>query len=174
AEDSQPVVKIYAETTIPDDLLQIAVGGRDEAEVGLERRRSAHALVLALLQDAQELGLYRGCQLADLVEEHGAARGEFEAAALELVGPGEGTAIMAEELRFDEGLRQSRAVHDDERSLGTPARTVDGASEQFLPRAALAGQEHSGLLRGDQHCLIQRLAKDRRLPDDAVEPVLFP
>ena len=97
-EDGESVVEIYSETAIPDHLLQVSIGGRDQADVGPERRRSAHPLVLALLQDTQKLGLDRGRQLADLVEEQRTARGELEAAALELVGSGEGAALMAEEL----------------------------------------------------------------------------
>src|SRR5882724_731224 len=69
AEDGEPVVEITAKTPIHDGLLQIVVGRCDEPDVSAERRRSTDTLVLALLEDAQELGLDSGRQLADLVEE---------------------------------------------------------------------------------------------------------
>src|SRR5262249_23166392 len=86
AKYRESIVEIRAKTAIPDDALHVSVGGRDQADIGLEGRRSADALVLTLLQDPQELRLRRGRQLADLVEEQRAARGELEAAALQLVG----------------------------------------------------------------------------------------
>src|SRR6266436_2042923 len=172
AEDGEPVVEIIAETAIHDGLLQIVVGRCDETDVGAERRRATDTFVLALLDDAQELGLDRGRQLADLVEEQRAARGQLEAAALELVGSGEGATLVPEELRLDERLGQRRAVDGDEGPLGTPARIVDGASDQFLSRAALSGEQHRRLCRSDARRLIERLPEGRRLADDPVEAVL--
>src|SRR5215470_9343644 len=173
AKYGEAIVQIHAEAALADDVPQVSVGGRDEADVGLERRRSAHALVLTLLKDAQELRLRRGRQLSDLVEKQRAACGELEAAALELVGSREGTPLMAEKFRLDEGLRQRCAVDGHERALGTPTRIVDGASDELLSRAALTRQEHGRFLRGDERCLNQRLSKNGSVPDDAVEPVLF-
>src|SRR5207247_10486244 len=60
-----------------------------------------------------------------------------EAAALEPVGSREGATLVPEELRLDERLGQRRAVDGDEGTLGTPARIVDGASDQFLRRGAV-------------------------------------
>jgi len=71
----------------------------------------------------------------DLVEKQRAARGQLEAAALELVGSGEGATLVAEQLRLDERLGQSRAIDGDKGPLGTPARIVNGASDQFLSGA---------------------------------------
>src|SRR5882762_1715997 len=65
AEDGESVVEVTAETPIHDGLLQIAVGRCDETNVGAERRRAADTLVLALLNDAEELGLDNGRLLAD-------------------------------------------------------------------------------------------------------------
>src|SRR5262245_46764939 len=121
--------------------------------------RSAHALVLTLLHHAQELRLRRGRQLPDLVEEQRAARGDLEPAALELVGSREGTPLMAEELRLDEGLRQSCAVHGDEGRLRATARIVDRASDKLFTRTALTREEHRGVLRRDERGLVQGLPK---------------
>src|SRR6266403_600297 len=65
AEDGESVVESTAETPIHDGQLQIAVGRGDETHVGAGRRRAADTLVLALLDDAEELGLDNGRPLAD-------------------------------------------------------------------------------------------------------------
>jgi hypothetical protein len=50
-------------------LSAITVGRGDQADIGLERRRSPEPLGLPLLQHAEELRLHRGRELTDLVEE---------------------------------------------------------------------------------------------------------
>src|SRR5262249_18085197 len=81
---------------------EIAVGGGDEAQVERARRKGADAGDLAGLDDAQELDLQAHRQLADLVEEHGAAVGALEEAGLVAAGAGEGAALVAEELALDQ------------------------------------------------------------------------
>jgi hypothetical protein len=75
---------------------------------------------------------------------------------------------MAEQLRLDERLGQGCAVDGDE-GTRPPARVVDGASDQLLARAALAGEEHGRLRGGDSRCLFQHRAKSRSVTDDAFE-----
>ena len=79
-EDVEPVVEVLAELALRDQRLEVAVGGRDDADVDLDRLGAADALELALLQHAQQLDLHLQRQVADLVEEQGAAVGELEAA----------------------------------------------------------------------------------------------
>src|SRR6266568_2330962 len=69
----QPEVEIAAEGAAGDLGLEVAVGGRDEAHVDGARPEPADAQHLPGLDDAQELGLGGGRQLAELVEEDGAA-----------------------------------------------------------------------------------------------------
>ena len=65
---------------------------------------AADAAELALLEDAEELGLDAGRHLADLVEEERAAVGELEAARAAVAGAGEGAALVAEELALEQVL----------------------------------------------------------------------
>ena len=92
----------------------------------------------ALLEHAQQLGLRRQRQLADLVEEQRAAAGGLERAAAQPVGAGEGAALVAEQLALDELLRQRGAVDRDERRLLARPEPVQLARDQLLARAALA------------------------------------
>ncbi len=104
---------------------------------------AAERLVLALLQDAQELDLHRGAELADLVEEERAAGGLGDAALALLDGAGEGALLVTEELGLDDGLGQRREVHADEGPVA-PAALVDEARDQLLAGAALAEHQHVG------------------------------
>ena len=70
----QPKVEVLAERAARDLGLEVAVGGGDEAHVDLPRPHAADARDLARLEHAQQLRLQRQRQLADLVEEDGAAR----------------------------------------------------------------------------------------------------
>ena len=81
-----------------------------------ERLGPADALEFPLLEDAEQLGLRRSGQLADLVEEDRAAGGALEPAGPLAVGAGEGASLVAEELALDQALGQRAAVDPDERA----------------------------------------------------------
>src|SRR6185369_9088224 len=91
AEDRQSVEKVFAEPSFRHRAFEIAIGGRDETNVGLQRRRAADSLVPALLEHAQELRLRRRGELAYLVEKQRAACRKLEPTTLQLVRTGEGT-----------------------------------------------------------------------------------
>ena len=78
--DVEAVEQVLAEPAGGDLPGQVAVRGRDDPGVGAEGLGPADALELPLLEDAEDLGLGREGQLADLVEEDGAAGGALEPA----------------------------------------------------------------------------------------------
>jgi len=102
-----------------DRFHEIAVGGRDHAQVDLHWSGRADTLDLALLEDAQQLRLCRKRELADLVEKQRAASGKLDLAWLGAGRTGEGAALVAEQLALDELARQRCAV---DRDKGAPAR----------------------------------------------------
>ena len=117
AHDVQPEVQVFAELAVGDGAIQIAVGGGEHARRRLARRACRRAArELAVLQHLQQLGLQRRRQIANLVEEERPLIGELEFARLVLDGAGEGAALEAEQLGFEQLRRQRRAVHLDERA----------------------------------------------------------
>src|SRR5205814_9201073 len=84
-----------------------------------------HPRELPVLQHLQELGLQRGVELADLVEEDRAAVGHLEAAGLALVGAGEGAPLVAEQLGLEQLARRRRAVELDEGRPSARGMRVD-------------------------------------------------
>ena len=102
----------------------------------------------AVLQDAEELDLHRRRRLADLVEEDRAAVGLVEQPALLADGAGERAALVAEELGLEQRLGEGAAVDRDELPAAAGV-VVDGAGDQLLAGARLAGDQHRGDGLGD-------------------------
>ena len=86
-------------------------------------------------------------EVADFVEEQGAAVGELEATFLAGVRPGEGPFFVSEQLGLDQGFGQRGATHLDERPLGAHRIVVDGVGDQFLAGTRFAANQHVGIGR---------------------------
>src|SRR5207244_7919542 len=115
----------------------------------LDLLRRADALDLAVLEHAQQLHLYAERQLADLVQEDGAAVRRLEEALAVAVGAGEGAAHVPEELALEQRRRERRAVADDEGLVAQRREVVQRTRDQLLARAALAGDERGGGIAGE-------------------------
>jgi len=76
----QPEVKIFPEQALVDQVAQILVGCRDNANICLDRSSTANGGVFALLQNPQEARLSFHGHIADLVEEQRSAVGLLEPA----------------------------------------------------------------------------------------------
>src|SRR5262249_40610003 len=125
-EDAEAIVEVLAERLLSDCLEQIAVGGGQDADIDLDRRAAAYPAGFAALQDAQQLDLRLGRDLADLVEENGATVGQLEAAAAPGDGAGEGPFLMAKQLALHQAGRKGGAVDLDERLVPAFAGRVNG------------------------------------------------
>ncbi|OPZ58915.1 MAG: hypothetical protein BWY87_01241 [Deltaproteobacteria bacterium ADurb.Bin510] len=150
-EDVQTIVEVAPEMALLDALLEVAVGGRDDAHVDLDRTRGAQGLELLFLQHAQQLGLGHLGEFADFIQEDSAAVGLLEAAVTALLGPGEGALLVAEEFGFDQGVGHGRAVDLDEGPGLARAAVVDGSSRQLLAGAGLAVDQNRGVAVGHLH-----------------------
>ena len=133
----------------PDPLGQVPVRGGQDPDLDRRALARAEGPELAVLQDAEELGLDGHRDLGDLVEEDRPSVGLLEQAALVPVGAGEGALLVAEELRFEQALRDGGAVADDERLVLGGAEAVDGPGHDFLAGPGLAGDEDAREVLGD-------------------------
>ena len=113
----QAEIQVVAEQSAGHRLLQVDIGGGDDAHVHAVGARAAQPLELPLLEDAQQLGLQGQGQLADLVEEDGAAVRLFEAAHPGHHRAGEGAFLVTEQFALQQVFRQGGAVHLDERPV---------------------------------------------------------
>ncbi len=98
--------------------------------------------------------------------------GHLEAPDLLRDGPGERAPLVTEELTLEEPRRNGRAIDLDEGSLAAAASVVNGARDQFLPRAGLAEDEHRRVGRRDGLHVLEDVSERAALADDFPERVL--
>src|SRR5579863_4574855 len=96
-DNVQPVIKILAKFVFLDQLAQVSVGGRKNADVNFDGFGSAQAHELALLNHAQELSLGLDADGPDLVEEYGSLVRHLEQPALSGDRRGKGAFDVSEE-----------------------------------------------------------------------------
>src|SRR5262249_22245404 len=86
------------------------------------------------------------------------------------MGAGEGAALVAKQLRFQQRLGDCRAIDRDERLVGGGPRIMDSAREELLARPRLADQQNSRAPRSrDARRQLERLAEQRALADDVLK-----
>ncbi|EAU66163.1 conserved hypothetical protein [Stigmatella aurantiaca DW4/3-1] len=143
----QPEIQVGAEAALAHVLLQVAVGGGDDAHV----HRHCAAIQrghLAALQHAQQLGLKRQGQLSHFVQEEGSPLGGLEDATHALV-PVIHRAHGAEQLALGLLLGDEVAVHDLEGAVTAGGVLVHGARGELLAGARLPLDEEVHVFAGD-------------------------
>jgi hypothetical protein len=165
-ENVEAIVEIAAEGALGDEPRKIAIGGGDDANVHALRAVAAEALEFLLLENAEELGLELERNVADFVEENGAAIGEFEAADFLVDGTGEGAAFVAEKLGFEQAGGNGGAIDFDEGAFTARAEIVDGAGDELLAGAGFAEDENGGRCRRDELDLGESALERSTVTDD--------
>jgi len=94
--DLQAIVQIATEGAHAHRVLEVAVRGSDQANIGFERVFATHSLEGAVLENPQQEELRGGRDLTDLVEEERTALGDLESSALETRRPGECASLVTE------------------------------------------------------------------------------
>src|SRR4030095_13810700 len=138
----EAVKKILPEFAGLHFLLEVAVGGRDEADIYAHVGESADAFEGLLFEKPQQLRLKASGNLADLVEKHGAGIGWLEQNTFSLPAVRECAALVAEEFAFKQLLRKRRAGDVHKRLCGTIAVVVDRLGCEILAGTRFAGQQH--------------------------------
>src|SRR5207245_7576383 len=98
SDDVEPEIMVFAESAISDAFLEVATGGSDDAHLGFARDIFAEPLVFPFLKQTEQLGLDFAGQVANFIEEKGAARGDFDFAPMVAHCASEGAFDMAEKV----------------------------------------------------------------------------
>ncbi len=146
--DRQAVEKIFAEAARPDLRREIAVRGRDDADIGSARATFAHTFELLFLDETQKLGLNLGRDFCDLIEEQRSSLGGLHASRSIPDRTGEGTPGVAEELAREELSAQRGTVHEHEGSPAPRALRVEDTREDPFAGSTLAAQQDGGFRGG--------------------------
>ena len=165
----QTVEEVLAEGLQLDQLLDVGVGGREDADVDLDRLGPSEAHEFLLLHDPQELGLGLEADGGDLVEEDGPLVGRLEQALLQGHGAGERALDVAEEVALEQVRREGAAVDRDEGGVGPVRVQVDGPGDQLLAGPALALEEDRAPGRGGRLDQLEDGLHGLALADDVGE-----
>ena len=130
---------------------------------------TTEALELAILQEAEELALQREGQVSDLVEEERAAVCGFEFTFDPAIGAGEGAPLVAEQLAFDQPVRQAGAVDVDHRPIASVAVVVNRSGDERFSSSSLSTHQDSGVRGCGRHDAPIELDHGPGLADDVVE-----
>ncbi len=126
--------------------------------------RGADPLIGAVLDDAEDLLLHLEGDEADLIEEERTPLCFLESPLAGLLGTGEGTLLVAEELGLDQGGREGRAVHGDQILLPPGREEVQAPGGDLLAAAPLADEQHRSVHRRRTAELALELEEDLALP----------
>src|SRR5262249_6733403 len=137
-DDGEPIEEVLPKRAFRDHLFESARGRGDDPYVDRERPRTAQSEDHLLLDRAEQLHLRGGIALADLIEEQRPLIGRFEEPDLSVIGAGERTFLVAEELRLLEPLRERTAVDRDEGARSAIALDVRESGEHLFAGAGLA------------------------------------
>jgi len=113
-------------------------------------------------------------ELADLVEKDRAAVGDLEASQSPLERARERALHVPEELALHQTRRDCAAVDLDQGAATPSAARVDGARDQLLAGARLAGDQHGGVGRRHALDVAQDLQQGRARADHLDDVVLGP
>ena len=75
-------------------------------------------------------------------------------------------AVGAEELAFEQPLGHRAAIHFDERPVAAWTALMDSAGDEFLSRAAFAGDEDGGIAGGDEPDLSEHFTQGSAFADE--------
>src|SRR5207245_4378371 len=107
---AQPIVEVFPESSGLHFLLEVPLGGADEAHIHLDRLVAADPLELPLLQYTQELDLHHRRDLPDLVQEDGALVRQLEPPLALPQRARKGPTLMPEEFGLKQRLRKGGAA----------------------------------------------------------------
>src|SRR3954465_14674172 len=138
----QPEIQVTAEHALGDILFEVAICGRNHADIHLDRLATADALKRVTFEHTQELGLNLRAHLADFVKHERSLVGRFELAYLALRRSGECTFFMTKQFAFQQGLRKCRAIETTKWRFFSRARKMYCSSHKFLADPAFATNEY--------------------------------
>src|SRR5262249_38723586 len=122
---------------------------------------ASQTVVRYAIQNTQQFDLYLGIEIANFVQEQGAAVSHFKVADLLRVSAAESTLFVSEELALHQMFGDGSAIYVDPRFVAAEGVTVDRTGDHLFARAGFTHDEHRS--RMTRHLLHQ--------PHDALESI---
>src|SRR5437867_9315728 len=162
----EPVVQVFPEGACFNATLEVGVRGGDDPDVDLDLAGAAEAAKLLALDRPQQLRLTAQPHLAHLIEKQRPAVRHLKDAQLAVIGAGERTALMPEQLVLEKVIGQRCAVEGEEFLTPTKTEGMDVASNHFLADPTLATEQDIRVGRCHTPHLVHDRAHARRALDE--------
>jgi hypothetical protein len=160
-KDIETMKQIVSESSLRSKLMEILVGRGNDPDVRAECPQTPEPLELPTLENAKKLHLNRRRRISNLVEAQRASLCSLEPSDPSRGRSSKGAPFVAEELAFEQTLRESAAVHSDERALRSAALSVDLASNKLLADPTLTRDEHRDIALRHPFDAISKLGRHR-------------
>src|SRR5882672_523659 len=122
--------QVRAKPSLFHHLFEVAIGSCNHANVYRHFPVIADTQHAILLQHAQELGLQRSVQIANLIQKEDSAIGRANQSRAIPLSAGKSAATMAEEFAFRDAGSDRAAVKSNQRALGPLAvEAMNGVDE---------------------------------------------
>src|SRR6516165_10108216 len=161
----QAIKQIFAEEALANELPEVVVRRRDDADIGADRHAAADSRELALLKHTQQPSLSLDRHVAYFIEEQRSPLRLLEPSYAACCSAGESALLVTEQFALDQLARDGRHVDRDKGAASPLAIIMQGPGYQLLSGAALPHDRHrevgSHQPREDAVDLLHR----RRAPD---------
>jgi len=147
AKHVQPMKQVLAKLARRHELLEIAVRRGNQAHIDSNLLVPAEPPDATVFNGLQHLGLKRRRQTGQLVEKQSPAVRRFE--KTDACGPGvrERAALVSEQFRFRQRVRQCRTIHLHQRLRRPRSAMMKPAGDGGFARARLAFDQHGREMR---------------------------
>ena len=135
------IEQVFTELALHDPLIQVGIGGTNQADIHGYRLVASHPYHATALEDGEQLRLQMIGQISYFVEENRASISSLELARTVRMGIGKGTLLMPKQLAFEKRLSHSTHIHRYHIPTETLGEAVNLPCKHFLTRTVLARNE---------------------------------
>ena len=163
--DGQPVIQVLPKMTLAYRALQVAIRGRDHANVHLDVAHTTDAPDDLVLQHPQELCLKQRRKLSNLIQKQRSLVGHLKQTLLHRLGIGKRAALVAKKFRLHQCFRNRGAIDRHKRFVFSRALIMNCLRHQILAGSTLSLNQNRAGFAG-RHFL-NKLHQLGHLPRDA-------
>jgi hypothetical protein len=139
--DVNPVKKVSSEATGCNERFQVRMSRSQNAHFSLARLRFAYPTEFARLQEPQEQCLESRRHFGEFVQEESSTVRGFDVADPLTNSAGEGAGHVSEECVFEQALRNSSTIDDDEGPASTERELKERPRDHLLANPCLSQDE---------------------------------
>src|SRR5271157_1314413 len=164
----EPVKQIFTKLFLIDLLTQVSVGSTHEANIHPDFSGVAYFPENTCFEHPEQFRLDSGTHVTHFIHEERAPVCNFEETQFVGLCPGKRPLFISKQLAFENGFLECARVDSHEGIMCSMTHIMDGASNQFFPRARLAHNQYRGIGGGYHRYEPSHLSYRPALPDEVV------